>query len=608
MKNIGKILQFIVPYWRHGILNISLNLLSALFALFSVTMAIPFLGILFQNEPAVYTTGQFEFTIESVKEHFYYFISQMIVERGPIRALIFLSLLIISMSFFKNLFHYLALYFLAPIRNGVVRDIRNKIYDKVMVLPLSYFSETRKGDVISRMTGDVQEIETSIVSSLEMLFRDPFQIVIYLGALFYMSTSLTLFVMVLLPVSGFIIGRLGRTLKQISLRGQKKMGVILSLIEETLGGLRVIKAFNAENKMKKRFMNTNSLYTSIMVKMQRRRWLASPVSEFLGTVVMIIIMVYGASLVLAESGDLNSQEFIGYLMLFYLIIAPSKSFSGAMYNIQKGLASVERVNEVLDATNSIIEKPGALPVVELKESIEFRNVSFSYDHNEVLSGINLIIKKGKSVALVGQSGSGKTTMADLLPRFYDVHSGDILLDGVSIKNYRISDLRGLMGNVNQEPILFNDTFFNNIAFGVDNPSEEEVIAAAKVANAHEFIISSKHGYHTRIGDRGSKLSGGQRQRVSIARAVLKNPPVLILDEATSSLDTESERLVQDALFKLMKNRTSLVIAHRLSTIQHADEICVIHEGRIVERGRHNELLHLNGYYRKLCDMQLFSTG
>ena len=510
------------------------------------------------------------------------------------------------MSFFKNLFHYLALYFLAPIRNGVVRDIRNQVYDKIMILPIGYFTETRKGDVISRMTGDVQEIETSIVTSLEMLFRDPFQVILYLSALFYMSTSLTLFVIVLLPISGYIIGRLGRTLKQTSLKGQHKMGELLSMTEETLGGLRIIKAFNAEKRMTNRFLSLNSLYTKIMVRIQRRRFLASPVSEFLGTVVMIIIMVYGATIVIAGTGRLNPEEFIAYLMLFYLIIAPSKSFSSAMYNVQKGLASVERIQEVLEAPSKITEKEGARSIHTFKYAIEFKNVSFSYDHVEVLSNINLVINKGKTVALVGQSGSGKSTLADLLPRFYDVQQGDILIDGVSLKDCKIRDLRALMGNVNQDPILFNDTFFNNISFGVENATAEDVIKAAKVANAHEFIAASKFGYYSKIGDRGSKLSGGQRQRISIARAVLKNPPIMILDEATSALDTESERLVQDALSKLMKSRTSLVIAHRLSTIQFADEIFVLHEGRIVERGKHEALLNDDGYYRKLHDMQYFS--
>ncbi len=606
MKDIGKILKYLVPYWREGLMNIFFNLLSAIFALFSVGIAIPFLGILFQNESAVTTVGEFEVSLDYLLEYFGYYITQMRDARGPIQTMIFLSLLIISMSFFKNLFHFLAMYYLAPIRNGVVRDIRTQIYDKVMVLPLAYFSETRKGDVIARMTGDVQEIETSIISSLEMLFRDPIQVVIYLATLFYMSTSLTLFVLVLLPIAGFVIGRLGRTLKQTSMKGQKKMGVLLSMIEETLGGLRIIKAFNAEKKMRDRFRNTNELYTKIMVRMQRRRALASPVSEFLGTAVMIIIMIYGASLVLADASSLNPEEFIGYLMVFYFIIAPSKSFSTAMYNIQKGLASVDRVQEVMEATNSITDKPGARPINDFQNSIEYKDVFFSYDHFEVLKDINLVIEKGKSIALVGQSGSGKSTMADLLPRFYDVQRGDIVLDGRSLKEYKIKDVRALMGNVNQDPILFNDTFFNNIAFGVEGATEEDVISAARVANAHEFISASRHGYFTRIGDRGSKLSGGQRQRVSIARAVLKNPPIMILDEATSSLDTESERLVQDALFRLMKNRTSLVIAHRLSTIQFADEICVMHEGKIVERGKHGDLLALDGYYRKLHDMQFFT--
>jgi len=587
-------------------MNIFFNLLSAVFALFSVGIAIPFLGILFQNESAVTTVGEFEVSLDYLLQYFGYYITQMRDARGPIQTMIFLSLLIISMSFFKNLFHFLAMYYLAPIRNGVVRDIRTQIYDKVMVLPLAYFSETRKGDVIARMTGDVQEIETSIISSLEMLFRDPIQVVIYLATLFYMSTSLTLFVLVLLPIAGFVIGRLGRTLKQTSMKGQKKMGVLLSMIEETLGGLRIIKAFNAEKKMRDRFRNTNELYTKIMVRMQRRRALASPVSEFLGTAVMIIIMIYGASLVLADASSLNPEEFIGYLMVFYFIIAPSKSFSTAMYNIQKGLASVDRVQEVMEATNSITDKPGARRINDFQDSIEYKDVFFSYDHFEVLKDINLVIEKGKSIALVGQSGSGKSTMADLLPRFYDVQRGDIVLDGRSLREYKIKDVRALMGNVNQDPILFNDTFFNNIAFGVEGATEEDVISAARVANAHEFISASRHGYLTRIGDRGSKLSGGQRQRVSIARAVLKNPPIMILDEATSSLDTESERLVQDALFRLMKNRTSLVIAHRLSTIQFADEICVMHEGRIVERGKHGDLLALDGYYRKLHDMQFFT--
>jgi ATP-binding cassette, subfamily B, bacterial MsbA len=606
MKNIGKIFKFLFPYWKLATLKVVFNLLSAVFALFTVVMAIPFLGILFQNEPLVTTVPPFEFTIDSLKLHFYYYFSKIIIERGEIQALIFLSAIIITMTFLKNFFHYLALFFLAPLRNSVVKDIREKIYQKILDLPLSYFSGTRKGDVISRTTGDVQEIEVSIISSLEMLFRDPITIIIYLTALFYMSIPLTLFVLLMLPFTGFVIGRIGRSLKATSLKGQKKMGVILSLIEETLGGLRIIKAFNAEEKVKARFESVNSFYTKVMTKMMRRRYMASPLSEFLGTSVMIVIMIYGASLVLGENNDLSSQQFIAYLMLFYLIIAPSKSFSTAYYNIQKGLASAERVNEILSAENNIIEKKDAIPISDFRESIEYRDVTFRYDHHDVLAGINLKIEKGKTIALVGQSGSGKSTLADLLPRFYDVASGDILIDGISVKDLKIKDLRSLMGIVNQESILFNDSFFNNIAFGVETVSEEDVVNAAKVANAHDFISSTKHGYFTNIGDRGGKMSGGQRQRVSIARAVLKNPPIMILDEATSALDTESERLVQDALTNLMKNRTSLVIAHRLSTVQFADEICVLHEGQIVERGKHDDLLKKGGMYKKLHDMQLIA--
>ncbi len=606
MKHLGKVLQFLLPYWRKGTLNVVFNLLSAVFAIFSVTMAIPFLGILFENEPLVTSVDEFTLSADSVKEHFNYHISQVIITEGKTAALIYLSILIVSMSFLKNVFHYLALYFLAPIRNGVVRDVRNLVYAKVLSLPLSYFTESRKGDIISRMTGDVQEIENSIINSLEMLFRDPITIVIYIAVLFYMSVPLTLFVMILLPLSGFIIGRIGRTLRQTSLRGQKKLGVLLSFIEETLGGLRIIKAFNAEEKVHGRFENTNNLYTRIMTKMHRRRYLARPVSEFLGTTVMVAIMVYGATLVLAGVGSLTSQAFIGYLMLFYLIIAPAKGFTTAFYNLQRGMASVDRIQEILDAQNHIVEKKNAHPISDFEKSIEYRNVWFAYDHTDVLKNINLKIEKGKTIALVGQSGSGKSTLADLLPRFYDIQRGEILIDGVPIKDYKIVDLRNLMGNVNQEPILFNESFFNNIAFGVNNVTEEDVVAAAKVANAHDFIINTSHGYYTNVGDRGDKLSGGQRQRLSIARAVLKNPPIMILDEATSSLDTESERLVQEALSKLMKSRTSVVIAHRLSTIKFADEICVMHEGEIVERGRHDELIAKKGYYKRLHDMQIFS--
>ncbi len=606
MRHFGKILQLLAPYWRRGTLNIVFNIFSAVFAIFSVTMAIPFLGILFENEELVTSVDEFTLSMDSVRQHFQYHVSQIIINEGKTAALLFLSLLIVSMSLLKNLFHYLALYHLAPIRNGVVHDLRNRIFGKVLSLQLAFFSESRKGDIISRMTGDVQEIENSIITSLEMLFRDPLHIILYLAVLFYMSFPLTLFVLVLLPLSGFLIGRIGRTLRQTSLRGQRKMGLLLSIIEEALGGLRIIKAFNAEEKIDRRFRSMNSFYTKIMTKMQRRRYLAHPVSEFLGTTVMVIIMVYGSTLVLAGVGSLTSQAFIGYLMIFYLIIAPAKKFTNAFYNVQRGMASVDRIEEIMKVENKIVEKKDARPIRDFEDCIEYRYVWFAYNQVDVLKNINLRIDKGKTIAIVGQSGSGKSTLADLLPRFYEVERGDILIDGLSVKDYRIKDLRNLMGNVNQEPILFNESFFNNIAFGVQNVSEKDVIAAAKVANAHEFIISSKHGYYTNVGDRGDKLSGGQRQRLSIARAVLKNPPIMILDEATSSLDTESERLVQEALSNLMKNRTSLVIAHRLSTIKFADEICVMHEGEIVERGNHNELIATDGYYKKLHDMQIFS--
>ena len=456
------------------------------------------------------------------------------------------------------------------------------------------------------MTSDVQEIEWSIISSLEMIFRDPVSIVIYLGALFFMSTNLTLFVIVLLPLSGIIIGRLGKKLRKKSFIAQTKMGFLLSIIEETLGGLRIIKAFNAETKTSDKFYTENNSYTRVMTSMLRRRDLASPLSEFLGTAVMVIIMWYGSSIVLTDKSALTSQEFIGYLMLFYLLIAPVKSFSTALYNIQKGMASADRIDAILLSKQEIKEKSNAKSIKDFSSSIEYKNVTFSYIKDKVLKDINIKIEKGKKIALVGQSGSGKSTLVDLLPRFYDVSKGDILIDDLSVKDYKIFDLRNLMGNVNQESILFNDTVFNNIAFGVDNATQEQVIDAAKVANAHEFIEKMPEKYQTNIGDRGSKLSGGQRQRISIARAVLKNPPIMILDEATSALDTESERLVQDALENLMKNRTSIVIAHRLSTVVNVDEIYVLQDGVIIEKGKHNDLIKIDGAYKRLYELQSFS--
>jgi subfamily B ATP-binding cassette protein MsbA len=482
--------------------------------------------------------------------------------------------------------------------------MRNLLYRKVVDLPLGYFTEEKKGDIISKMTNDVNEIEISIIRSLEMFFRDPIIIIIHLIGLIYISPQLTLFVLLILPLTGGVIGRVGKNLRKTSFKGQTKMGIILTMIEETIGGLRVIKAFNAENKVISRFESMNSFYSLLMKKMWRRRDLASPLSEFLGTVVVVLVLWYGGNLIFAGKGNLGPEALIAYIGIFYMIINPAKSFSNAYYNVLKGLASADRVDTILNAENPIKVSAGAKIIESFNHDIEFRNVSFKYQDDWVLKNINLTIKKGMTVALVGQSGSGKSTMVDLIPRFWDVTEGEILIDGVNIKDYDIASLRNLMGNVNQDPILFNDTFYNNIAFGVDGAKMEDVVNAAKIANAHDFIIATPNGYHTNVGDRGSKLSGGQRQRVSIARAILKNPPIMILDEATSALDTESERLVQDAIDNLMKHRTSIVIAHRLSTIRKADLICVLHEGEIVERGKHDELLELNGYYARLHSMQL----
>jgi subfamily B ATP-binding cassette protein MsbA len=511
--------------------------------------------------------------------------------------------LVLVSSLLKNLFTYTAYWYLAPIRNGVVKDIRNALFKKIMKLPLSYFSDEKKGDIISKMTNDVNEIEVSIIRSLEMFFRDPIQIIIYISALIVMSPRLTLFVMILLPIAGIMIGRIGKSLRKTSFKGQKRMGSLLSIIEETLGGLRIIKAFNAEDKVTRRFESTNSFYTRLMIKMWRRRDLATPLSEFLGTVVIMLVLLYGGNLIFNGTSSLSGSGLIGYVVLFYMIINPAKSFSTAYFNIIKGLASADRIDSILSAENLIKNKVDAKPISSFEHSIEYRNVSFKYQDDWVLKNINLTIEKGKTVALVGQSGSGKSTLVDLLPRFYDLEEGEILLDGINIKEYTLESLRALMGNVNQESILFNDTFYNNIAFSDESTTEEKVISAAKIANAHEFIEATPAGYYSNLGDRGSKLSGGQRQRVSIARAILKNPPIMILDEATSALDTESEKLVQEAIENLMMHRTSLVIAHRLSTVRNADLICVLHEGEIVESGKHEELIVLNGIYTKLYNLQ-----
>jgi len=606
MKGVMKIIRYMYPYWGKGVMSIVYALISTIFSLFSFTMAIPFLGILFGNQPKITELVKWELNTKAIAHNFNYFLSKIIETQGPEAALLSVSIIVVSFVLLKTLFHYLSNYVMAPLRTGVIRDIRNQLNTKILQLQISYFTEERKGDLISRMTSDVQEIEASIIRSLNNAIKMPLTLIVYLVILFIMSPILTLMVLLLLPFTGYIIGRIGKSLRRKSIKGQAKLGLILSYIEETLFGLRIIKAFNSEKKIDDRFRNENNAYTRLMTRIWRKKELAGPFSEFMATIVIVLVMWYGGSMVLDANPIMNPQTFITYLIIFSQIIQPAKEISTVYYNLQRGLASVDRVNAILDAEVTIYVKENATPINEFKNCIEYKDVSFKYIEDYVLKNINLKIEKGKTIALVGQSGSGKSTMVDLLPRFYDLVEGGIYIDGENIKDLNLIDLRNLMGIVNQESILFNDTIFNNIAFGKETATEEEVIAAAKVANAHEFILQTENGYQTNIGDRGSKLSGGQRQRISIARAVLKNPPILILDEATSSLDTESEKLVQDAIFNLMKNRTSIVIAHRLSTVRDADEICVVNEGEIVERGKHNSLLDQNGIYKKLHDLQMFA--
>jgi ATP-binding cassette, subfamily B, bacterial MsbA len=606
MKDFLHLLRrFIPPYKWKLFWNIIYNFLSAIFGAFSFLLLIPSLQILFGTQELVGSKPVMDFSLSSFAEYANYIISQVITRYGSERALVFIGIFIILTVFLKVGFYYLGNYIIVLIRNGVVRDIRSQIYRKILGLPLGFFSDERKGDIMARMTGDVTEVENSIMNSLDMMIKNPILILVSVAVMLYMSWSLTLFVFVMFPIAGYIIGRIGKSLKKESRRGQHKMGEILSVIEEDLSGLRVIKAFNAEKAATARFESENESYFHIMNQLMWRRFLAHPMSEFLGTAVIIIVLWYGGQLILNNRSSLDAAAFIGYLVFFYNIINPAKAFSTALYSVEKGLASMERIDRILNTKATIIEKPDAQPVSEFKSTISYEKVSFAYGSIPVLKQVSFEIKKGKTIALVGRSGSGKTTLADLLPRFWDVTDGRITIDGMDLRDMKIKDLRSLIGYVNQEPILFNDTFFNNIAFGIENPSEEEVIKAAKIANAHEFIMATEKGYLTTIGDRGSKLSGGQRQRLSIARAVMKNPPILILDEATSSLDTESEKLVQDALEKLMQNRTSLVIAHRLSTIKNADSICVLHKGQIVEQGTHESLLKAEGRYSKLHKMQLF---
>ena len=607
MKDLIKLLRrFLPPYKGKVVFNFVFNLLAAIFGAFSFGLLSPVLGILFETKEYVRELMPFEFSAKVIENNLSYYITWIIEHYGQANALIYIGFFIIITVLLKVGFTYLASFMMIGIRNGVVRDIRSKIYRKMLTLPLGFFSDEKKGDIMARMTGDVQEIENSVMNSLDMLFKNPILIIISLVYMVYTSWSLTIFVFIMLPITGLLIGRVGKSLKKQSRRGQNKQGEILSVIEEDITGLRVIKAFTAEKKAIRRFERENENYRLIMNKLMSRYFLAHPMSEFLGTAVIVIVLWYGGNLILSgEAGALTPQQFIVYLVFFYNIINPAKAFSTALYSVEKGLASMERIDKILGQENTIKEPEQARTKSDFTDLIEFRNVSFRYVNDYVLKDINLTIKKGQTVALVGKSGSGKTTMVDLLPRFWDVSEGGILIDGIDVRDIKMHDLRSLMGNVNQEAILFNDTFFNNIAFGVENATEEEVVNAAKIANAHEFIMANENAYQTNIGDRGDKLSGGQKQRISIARAILKNPPILILDEATSALDTESEKLVQEALSNLMKNRTSLVIAHRLSTIRDADVICVIDSGRIVEKGTHEELLLLSGHYKKLHEMQVF---
>ena len=600
--------RFVSPYKKFLGWAVFLNLLSAVFNIFSFTLLIPILQILFKMDNKVYEFIPWDAAGEGLKDiavnNFYYYVTRMIEINGPSLTLLFLGLFLAFMTLLKTSCYFASSAVMIPLRTGVVRDIRIMVYSKVMSLPLGFFSEERKGDIIARMSGDVGEVENSITSSLDMLIKNPILIVMYFGTLIITSWQLTLFTLLVVPGMGWIMGKVGKKLKRQSLEAQAKWSDTMSQLEETLGGLRIIKAFIAEQKMINRFTECSNEFRDATNRVAMRQALAHPMSEFLGTLLIVVVLWFGGSLILGNHSSIDAPTFIFYMVILYSVINPLKEFSKAGYNIPKGLASMERVDKILKAENKIVEIPNPKPLNGLEEQVEFKDISFSYDgKKEVLQHINLTVPKGKTVALVGQSGSGKSTLVDLLPRYHDVQEGTITIDGVNIKDVRISDLRSLIGNVNQEAILFNDTFFNNIAFGVENATMEQVIEAAKIANAHDFIMEKEDGYHTNIGDRGSKLSGGQRQRISIARAILKNPPILILDEATSALDTESERLVQEALERLMKTRTTIAIAHRLSTIKNADEICVLYEGEIVERGKHEELLAKNGYYKRLNDMQ-----
>ena len=607
MKEFLQVLRrFVPPYKKYLALSVAFNILSAILNIFSFAALIPILNILFNTGDAEVATQYIAWGSASAREvvsnNANFFVQQLIGELGATTTLLAIGLFLAFMTFLKTTAYFLSSATIIPVRTGVVRDIRNQLYRKITSLPLGFFSEERKGDIIARMSGDVQEIENSIMSSLDMLFKNPILIIAYFSTLIIISWQLTLFTIVFVPIFGWFMGFVGRKLKARSIKAQSLWSDTMSQVEETLGGLRIIKAFCAEGKMNSRFDSINSEYRNHIKRVNIRQQMAHPMSEFLGTVMIVIVLWFGGVLVL-NNQTIEAPTFIYYLIILYSIIQPLKDFSKAGYNIPKGLASMERVDKILLAENNIKEPEKPVHISSFEHQIEFRHVSFKYDQQWVLKDINIVIPKGKTIALVGQSGSGKSTLVDLIPRYYDVQEGDVLIDGINVKDLGIHDLRQLIGNVNQEAILFNDSFFNNISFGVENATQQQVEEAARIANAHDFIMQTEEGYNTNIGDRGGRLSGGQRQRVSIARAILKNPPILILDEATSALDTESERLVQDALERLMKTRTTVAIAHRLSTIKNADEIYVLHEGRIVEQGSHDKLMSVDGYYRKLHDMQ-----
>ena len=598
-----KILKYIKPYSAYVCFNILSNILSVLFSLFSITMVIPFLGILFGTQEKVSQAQVLAFNASSIKDNFYFIISKTINSKGETEALMFICILVLAMFFFKNLFRYLALFFLTPIRNGIIHDIRMDLQKKIISLPLSFIGTKRRGDLTSRMTSDLVEIEWSIMGTLEMVFKDPINILVFLSTLIFISPSLTVFVIILFPLAGILIGYIGKNLKSSSKKGQDKLALIMSIIDENIFGIRIIKAFNAEKFINSKFRKTSEEYKKIMTSVLRKKDLSSPMSELLSTIVMVIVMWFGGQLVLAETATLSPQEFIGYILIFSQIIPPVKSLTTSYYYIQKGSAAAERVYEILNTENTIKNSNNPKNIFKINDTISFNIKSFKYENNDVLKNINFNINKGKKIALVGQSGGGKSTITDLLARFYDVNDGQITIDGINIKDLELDNLRSLMGIVSQESILFNDTIYNNIKIGNLEATEKDIINAAKAAYAHEFILNCEDGYNTNIGNSGEKLSGGEKQRISIARAILKNPQILILDEATSSLDSESEKLVQNALANLMQSRTTLVIAHRLSTIENADLIIVLNNGEITEKGSHKELINKNGDYKKLYDLQ-----